>query len=70
MIHEVPAELHEDGQRLPSSTSLKEHWSLLLFVQHGPLSYPIRHHENELHGCIKFSFVKHHIIFIQPNRPT
>ena len=71
-IHEVPAVLHEDNhnQRLPSSASLKEQWSLLFLMQHGPLSFPIRRPKNYMHRCIMFSFVKYHIFSIQPNRPT
>jgi len=71
-IHEVPAELHENShdQRLPSSASLKEQMSLLFLMQHESLSYPIRRPGNYLHRCIRFSFVKYHIISIQPNRPT
>ena len=67
MIHEVPAELRKDGRDQRLSASLKEQRSLLLLVQHGPLSYPIRCPKNYLHRCIMFSFVKYHIVFIQPN---
>jgi hypothetical protein len=36
-------------------------------VHHGSLTYPICCPENYLYRCIRFSFVKNHIISIQPN---